>query len=201
MKVLNLLLLLFLLAGGAAAQAISNPSSAPGVSVIKQNWRRIERNPALDEDPMLINQEEMELQRVQRAIQRENALRIRRGQEPLPLPRGTPSRGSIGKPVSVEYVYEAKFMNTGTLKIRKLVWEYVFFEAGTEREVGRRRNESKVSISPGKTGNATVRSASPPAGIITIAQTGKKPREQYSEQVIIQSIEYADGSVWQRPAN
>ncbi|HEY0320173.1 MAG TPA: hypothetical protein VGC66_04310 [Pyrinomonadaceae bacterium] len=201
MKVLNLLLLLFLLAGSAAAQAISNPSGAPGVAVIKQSWRRIERNPALDEDPMRINQEEMDIQRAQRATQRENAIRASRGQDPLPLPRGTPSRRSISKPLWVEYVYEARFMNTGTLKIRKLVWEYVFFEAGTKQEVGRRLIESKVNISPGKTGSVTVRSASPPASTVNVEQTGKKLREQYSEQVVIQSIEYDDGSVWQRPAN
>jgi hypothetical protein len=107
----------------------------------------------------------------------------------------------MSKPVSVEYLYEAKFMNTGERKIRKLVWEYVFFEPGTQNEVGRRQIESKVSINPGKIGSVAVRSASPPSGIVSVSQTGKKPQEQYSEQVVIKSIEYDDGSVWQRPAN
>jgi hypothetical protein len=201
MKALYLLLLLLLLAGVASAQAVSNPSDAPGVVVIEKSWRMIVRNPALEEDPLRVNQEEMELQRAQREVQRENTNRASRGQEPLPLPRRNPSsRGPTG-PIFMEYVYEAKFRNTGERKIRKLVWEYVFLEPGTEHEIGRRKIESKVSISPGKTGNVVERSPSPPAGTINVSQAGKKMREQYTEQVVIERIEYADGSVWQRSAN
>jgi hypothetical protein len=201
MKVLNLLLMLLLLAGGASAQAVSDRSAASDVAVLQKNWRMQVRNPALDEDPLRINQEQMEIQRAQRAIQRENEIRARQGQPPLNLPRGTPSRGAMTEPPSVEYVYEVKFMNTGQRKIRKLVWEYVFLEPGTEREVSRRQFQSKVSIRPGKTGSVVMRSASPPAGTVNVTQTGKKLREQYAEQIVIQSIEYDDGSVWQRPPN
>lgn len=202
MKILNLLLLLLMLAGVASAQAVSNPPDAPGVAVIEKSWRREIRNLALDEDPFRANREQMELERAVKQNQRENATRANAGLPAVPPPTRAPSsRSGQSEPPTVEYVYRAKVSNTGTKAIRKLVWEYVFFDPSTQREVGRRRNETKVSIRPGKTSNVVGRSASPPAGIVNVSQTGKKPREQYSEQVVIQSIEYTDGSVWQRAEN
>jgi hypothetical protein len=202
MKVLNLLVLLFVLAVGASAQVVSDRSEALDVSVLQKKWSMQVRNPALDEDPLRINQEQMELQRAQRVILRENEIRANQGLPPLNLPRDTPKRGSVMvQPPSVEYVYEAKFMNTGQRKIRKLVWEYVFSEPASQREVGRRQFQSKVNIRPGKTASVTMRSVAPPASTVNVTQTGKKLREQYSEQIIIQSIEYDDGSAWQRPSN
>jgi hypothetical protein len=202
MKIINLVLLLFLLAGGASAQAVSTPSDAPGVAVIEKNWRREMRNPALEEDPLRPNREQAEMERAMKQNQRDNALRNNIGLPPLPPPPRVPSSRSDDTPsLTIEYVYRAKISNTGTKAIRKLVWEYVFFDPSTQREVGRRRNESKVNISPGKTSNVVVRSASPPAGTVNVAQTGKKSQEQYSEQVVIQRIEYADGSVWRRDSN
>lgn len=202
MKTLNLLLLFILSGGVASAQGISNQSQAPeGVAVIKQSWRMQVRNPALDEDPLLINQEQMDLQRAQRERQRENAIRASRGQDPLPLPRGTPSRRGMAGSASTEYIYEAKFSNTGGRKIRRVVWEYVFLVPGSQQEVGRRQFDSKVSMAPGKTQSITVRSASPPANTVDVSQTGKKLRDQYTERVVIKSIEYEDGTLWQSPSN
>jgi hypothetical protein len=103
-----------------------------------------------------------------------------------------------GRP-TVEYIYRAKVNNTGSKAIRKMVWEYVFFDPATQKEVGRRRYENKVNIRPGKSSNVIARSLTPPTGTIDANQVGKQPKDQYSEQIVIQRIEYADGSVWLRP--
>ena len=110
-----------------------------------------------------------------------------------------PETGRRG--LSVTYIYEVKVRNTGEKEIRTLIWEYVFFEPGTERELGRRRFVSRESIGPGKTRNLVLRSASSPTGTIDASKAGKKSRDEYSEQVVIQRIEYADGSVWQAASN
>ena len=102
---------------------------------------------------------------------------------------------------AVAYVYEVKIRNTGEKRIRTLTWEYVFFEPGTELEVGRRRFVSRVNIPPGRTGNVVMRSTSPPTGTFDAAKAGKKSSDQYAEQVVIQSVVYADGSVWQAASN
>lgn len=103
--------------------------------------------------------------------------------------------------LSVTYIYEVKIRNIGKKDIRSLAWDYVFFDPGTQREVGRRKFVSEVSIGPSKTRRVVVRAASSPTGIIDAAQAGKNSRNLYSEQVIIQSVGYADGSGWKAPSN
>jgi hypothetical protein len=203
MKILNLLLLLFLLAGGVSAQAISNTSKAPGVEVLEKDWRRQVRNPLLEEDPLRVNTEQMELERARQQNQRDNAIRSSMGLPPLPPPTRAPGAATppTDRRITVRYIYRAKVSNTGSKAIRKLVWEYVFFDPNTQKEIGRRRYESKVNIRPGKSSSMVETSISPPTGTIDATQTGKELKSQYSEQVVIQRIEYADGTVWQRDAN
>ena len=102
---------------------------------------------------------------------------------------------------AVTYVYEVKIRNTGEKRIRTLTWEYVFFEPGTELEVGRRRFVSKVPHWPRQNRDVVMRSTSPPTGTFDAAKAGKKSSDQYAEQVVIQSVVYADGSVWQAASN
>ncbi len=206
MKILNSLLLLLLLAVGVSAQAVSNGADAPGVAVLEKNWRREVRNPMLEEDPMRANIEQEELERAMKQNQRTNAIRASMGLPPVPPPSRVPSardddRAPAPSSLIVLYVYRAKVSNTGSKAIRKLVWEYVFFDPSTQKEVGRRRHENKVNIRPGKSTNLVARSVSPPTGVIDAAQAGKKSRNQYAEQIVIQRIEYADGAVWQRKSN
>ena len=64
MKVLCLVLLLFLFALCASAQALSTPSEIPRVTVLQKKWRIEVRNPALDKDPVqTVNQREQEERR------------------------------------------------------------------------------------------------------------------------------------------
>jgi hypothetical protein len=201
MKTLTPMLLLLLLAGGVLGQDPSNPAAAPGLAVLEKKWRSQVRNPALDEDPLLANEEQRERERDLRQNQRDNAVRARLGlpQQPPPLRIPTP-RPAIGD-ISVQYIYQAKVRNTGTKEVRKLVWDYVFLDASTQAEVGRRRIENKISIRPGKSAELITRTTSPPTGTVSVKQIDKKMREQYAERVEIQRIEYADGSVWERGSN
>ena len=200
MKFFNLALLLFLGAGIASAQDLKTTAEAPGLSVVEKSWRGQVRNPALEEDPLRANEEQREIERASRQTQRENAIRESLGLPQVPLP-ATPSTSNEphapNRPY-VLYTYQAKVRNTGTKEVRKLVWEYVFFEPGTQKEVGRRRNENRVNIRPGKTVSVWVRSLSPPTDTISVTQTNKKMRDQYTEQVVIQKVEFADGTVWLR---
>jgi len=56
-------------------------------------------------------------------------------------------------------------------------------------------------MKPGTTKSLVVRSKDSPTGTLDASKAGKKPSEQYSEQVVIRSIVYADGSVWSLPSN
>lgn len=201
MKALNALLLLLLFSAGALSQTVSKSSDAPGVTVVQKKWRAEIRNPALEEDPFRASNERAQEERDQRDNIRENAVRTRLGLPPVPPPNRTPQPETEKRErvstVYIVYIYEVKVRNDGEKAIRALDWEYVFYEPGTEQEVGRRRFVSKLNISPGKAKSLVIRSASPPTGSINAAKVGKKPRDQYTEQIVINRIEYADGSVWQ----
>ena len=199
MKSLYVMFLLLLVAGSAAAQSSSSTPDAPDVLVVENSWRKLERNPKLEEDPLAVSQQQVNLERAQREVIRENAARARADLPQRPMP----TRGAMpvkNMPVGpwVEYVYEVKVSNTGTKTIRKLYWEYVFSTPGSQPKAGRRQFISKSRILPGKSKKLTERSPFPPLGVIDATQTGDNPQGQASERVLIQRIEYADGSVWTR---
>lgn len=197
MKFLSLVLLLFIFAQCATAQVLSNPSELPKVTIIQKKWHIEVRNPALDKDLFKSIKEREQEERKQRDLDKQNQIRAQQGMPTVVPPVSGPVPETGDRGLSVTYIYEVKVRNTGEKEIRSLTWDYVFYEHGMEREVGRRRFVSKLSISRGKTRNLVMRSASSPTGTIDATKAGKKSRDHYSEQVVIQRIEYADGSVWQ----
>ena len=195
-KALRSMLLLLLFALSASAQAVSNLSAGPEVTVIQKKWRIEVRNPALENNPRA-QAERQKQEHERRATERINEELAQKGMPPQTTHVPEAVRDTEARGLSVAYIYEVKFSNTGPKGIRTITWEYVFLDPGTKREVGRRRFVSDVSIGRGKTQNVVMRSALSPTGTIAVTKAGKKSRDQYSEQVMIKSVEYADGSVWQ----
>jgi hypothetical protein len=198
MKVLSSGLVLLLVAICASAQASSTP---PDVTVLQKQWRIEKYNPALDKDPLAPNKQRQLEELEQKTAAQENENRIRQGEPTLPpsVRQRAPETGA-GR-LSLIYVYEMKVRNTGRKEIRTLTWEYVFFEPGTTREVGRLQVVSQVNMKPGTTKHLVVHTRSSPTDTIDATKAGKKPSEMYSEQVVIRSIAYADGSVWSAASN
>jgi hypothetical protein len=201
MRVLGLMPVLFLVALCASAQTISNPSAGPEVTVMQKKWRMDVRNPALEKDPIKIMNEREEEERKRKAAEKMNETRTQQGMPAVVRPGREPARDFGNRELSVTYIYEVKVRNTGAKPVRSITWEYVFFDPDTKQEVGRQRFESEVRISPGGTKNLVMRSASSPTGTIEATKVDKKSKDQYSEKVVIQSVKYADGSVWQATSN
>ena len=201
MKILYPIFLLLFSAVGFSGQTATNLTNAPGVEVIEKKWRVEIRNPALDEDPFRAVNERNQAELDKRENMRQNEIRQRQGKTSEPVPM----RVGVTKPAPRDpwttYFYELKIRNTGEKEIRVVMWDYVFFEPGTEREVGRRRFISDTDINPGKTKNLIVRTAIPPTDTINVTKADKKARDQYEGQVVIHSIEYADRSVWRPTSN
>ena len=201
MKVPGSMLVLLLFALCASAQTPSKVSAGPEVTVLEKKWRMDVRNPALEKNPLRgIQAREQEVAQ-QKADARANENRVRMGLPTLP-PRvrvPTPETGRRG--FFVTYIYEVKVRNTGVKGIRTLTWEYEFLEPGTEQVVGRLRMVSKINLSPGKTRNVVVRTADSPTGTVDATKADKKSSEQYAERIVIRSVSYADGSVWQATSN
>jgi hypothetical protein len=203
MKLLNLLLPGLLLASATSAQTPLTPGDPPGVAVTRFSWHKDIYVPALFEDPMNPNQEQADLKRQQKAIKKANAVRIAGGQAPLPLPTRviTGEQREIPDGPSINYLYEAKVKNAGEKTILLIVWEYTLQDPETAVQVGRHQFTDISKIRPGRTANLIGYTASPPTRILQARKGGRASEHKYSEQVVINRIEYADGSFWQRPLN
>lgn len=197
MRTVYPMLWLFLLAVGVSGQTVANTFGTSNVEVIQQKWGVEVRNPLLDEDPFKAINDTQQAIRDQKEILRQEEIRRRQGLPPEPRPvRVRKPEADIPLSPTTTYTYEIKVKNTGEKAIQTFIWDYVFLEPGTAREVGRLRFENKVNIAPGKTKSLVMYSVSPPTGSINAKNAGKKLREQYAEQIIIQGIQYADGSIW-----
>lgn len=195
------LVLIILVFGSAGAQVSSTTSATPDVTVIEISWRRVSRNPRLDRVAPIDNPERGLRTAVNNArINEANSARESgTGSAAPPALLDVPSipySPPIVRPWS-GFIYEFTIKNTGSKIIRKLVWEYSFTDPATQRKIGRREFKSNVKILPGATAKLVTRSSLPPVGTIDAARASKNSQDQLPEQMVVQRITYADGSVWQ----
>lgn len=201
MKVLISLALMVLSGGLCAAQTPPSGNAAPGVTVVESGWRRFwVRNPALDQDPLRPLEDQEHSERIRQEAVRQNAIRAAAGKIQAPLPsRNATNPISPPRPANpFTYSYRVKIINTGVKKIRGLIWEYVFIDPSTGKEVSRRRFASNVSVSPGKSKTLYGRSTLPPAISVDARKAGEEPEGQHSEHVVITRIYYDDNTIWER---
>ena len=103
------------------------------------------------------------------------------------------------KPPQYYFIYKTKIKNTHTAAITQLDWDHVFFERGTENEIGRQQFTSDEQVGPGKTKELVVTVTSPPARTVSVTTLSLEERDRLSEKIILVRVQYADGHVWQAP--
>ena len=170
------------------------------MSVVKFNWQKEVFVPALFDDPMSPNQEQVNLRRQQRTIKRASSARVAAGQAPLPMPTrdiNTSRRGMAEGP-SINYLYEAKIRNDGAKTIRLVIWEYLIFDPQTLALVGRHGFVDDSRIRPGKAASLFGYTTSPPNTVLQADKVGKNSGARFEERVVISRIEFEDGTFWQR---
>jgi hypothetical protein len=97
------------------------------------------------------------------------------------------------------FFYTLTVKNNGTQTIKETDWDYVFFDAATGEELGRRQFTSVEKIGPGKTKELSFVLDAPPTRRISVYSLDRKERVGLSEDALIMRVQYADGSFWQRP--
>lgn len=107
-------------------------------------------------------------------------------------------REKKGPPRYVFY-YNLTVKNTGTRTITEIDWDYVFSDAATGEELGRRQFTTVAKIAPGKTKESSFGLDAPPTRRISVYSLDRKERVGLSEDAVIVRVQYADGSFWQRP--
>jgi hypothetical protein len=103
------------------------------------------------------------------------------------------------KPPKYFFIYKTKLKNNSTSAIVQLDWDYIFFERDTENELGRQEFTSNEQIGPGKTKELTVRITSPPTKTVSVTSLNLEERDRFTEKIVLVSVKYADGRVWNAP--
>jgi len=107
------------------------------------------------------------------------------------------SRTPQNKPVDV-FAYVVKIQNVNTRVIETLFWEYQFVAPSDPATMARRQFLCGVNIKPDKAKELQAFSLSGPSDVISVATLANKSGNLFQEKVVINRVEYADGSIWQR---
>jgi hypothetical protein len=107
------------------------------------------------------------------------------------------SRTSGGKTID-GFEYRAKVQNASKKVIEILFWEYQFIDQSNPATVTRRQFLCGVNIKPDKEKELQVFSLSGPINVISAKSLANKTENLFKENVVINRVEYADGTIWQR---
>ena len=88
-------------------------------------------------------------------------------------------------PPQYYFIYKTRIKNNHTSAITQLDWDYVFFERGTDNEVGRQEFTSDEQIPPGKTKELTVTVTTPPARTVSVTSLNLEERDRLSEKIVL----------------
>lgn len=94
------------------------------------------------------------------------------------------------------YSYRIKVKNGATLVAEVVFWEYQFYDSANPELVARRQFLCGVNIRPDKEKELEGFSLSGPSDVVSVAALADKSR--FKESVLINRVEYSDGSIWQR---
>ncbi|HEV2764105.1 MAG TPA: hypothetical protein VGV38_14070, partial [Pyrinomonadaceae bacterium] len=101
------------------------------------------------------------------------------------------------KPVD-GYAYRVKVRNAGAKVAEIVFWEYRFTESSNPTNVARRQFLCGAIIKPGKEKELEGFGVSGPGGVVSAAGLAGKTGPQFAEEVLVNRVEYADGTIWQR---
>jgi hypothetical protein len=105
------------------------------------------------------------------------------------------SRTPQTKPVD-GYAYRIKVQNQSPRVIEIVFFEYQFIDPSTPANMARRQFLCGVNIKPDKGKELQAFSISGPSDVVSVGSLEKKAVVQ--ENVLINRVEYADGTIWQR---
>lgn len=107
------------------------------------------------------------------------------------------SRSSQPQPVD-GFAYHIKVQNTFTRTVEAVFWEYRFQDPANPDSLSRRQFLCGVEIKPGKGKELEGFSRSGPSDVVDVKTLNSGT--PFKESIMINRIEYTDGTVWQRKA-
>ena len=108
-------------------------------------------------------------------------------------------RDSRSQTVEVEgYLYNVKVQNPSQKAVEVVFWEYQFEETANPSNLTRRQFLCGVQIKGGKEKELQAFGGSGPAGVVSAESLANKSANPFAERVLINRVEYTDGTIWQR---
>jgi hypothetical protein len=95
------------------------------------------------------------------------------------------------------FSYGARVRNSGTKSIEIVFWEYQFVDQAN-KVVTRHQFLCGVKIKPNKEKDLEAFSLLRPSDVVNAANVADKSPAGFQERVLINRVEYSDGSIWQR---
>lgn len=115
-----------------------------------------------------------------------------RSRDMLDLEQSVMGEAYYQKPIDL-FRYRVNLKNTGIKVVKAIVWEYQASDTDQFTDATHRQFRCATKIKPNEDERVEGYSVLPPTRVITAS--GSK---SFSERVIINRIEYADGTSWQR---
>ena len=102
------------------------------------------------------------------------------------------------KPQTDGFTYQTKVQNNAAKPITLVFWEYQFREPGNPAILSRRQFVCVAKMKPSKTRDLEIFSLTAPSSVVSVKTLSKKSEPKFDEAVLINRVEFEDGSVWQR---
>ena len=96
------------------------------------------------------------------------------------------------------FTYQIKVQNGSAKIVKHIFWEYRFRETANPQHVSRRQFLCTTQVKPDKQRDLQVFSMSGPSDSIHVKSLNKDNKLQLEEAVLINRIEFTDGTSWQR---
>jgi hypothetical protein len=203
----TLVIMLFAIASSVAVSAQPAPRStdAPEVVVVKFSWSK--ERVGWQADPFggpLENFDEMRVRarnekRIQDAKRGGSGAELAKAESDSRTDAVLTAQIHKNKTGRYGFIYKVEIQNSGTKAVKAVDWDYVFLDANTQEELGRRQFSSQEKIAAGKTRELKFFIPTPPTQKVSINSLDKDERANLNEAVVIVRIEYTDGSIWQHP--
>jgi len=102
------------------------------------------------------------------------------------------------KPRTDGFTYQTKVQNNSAKPVAVVFWEYQFREKGNPTILSRRQFVCLAKVKPSKTRDFEIFTLAAPSSVISVKTLSKKSEPAFDESVIINRVEFEDGSTWQR---
>ncbi len=108
------------------------------------------------------------------------------------------ARKTASAPSGNIFLYELKVKNLDEKTIRSFIWEYQPVKESTLQNASSRRFLCVEKIKEGDSKTLRIVSHLPPVNVVDAAVSGDESMKDFAVDVVINRVEYADGTVWKR---